>query len=354
MLVGINKINISDRIRKDYGHLEELAEDIKENGLINPPVVTPNYELIAGERRLKACKLLKFQQIEVRVMSVRDYEHQLRMEISENENRKEFTFSERVDWARRLERVEKEKARQRMSLGGQGRENFPTLRARDVVAKDSGFGSGKQYEKAKYVAENATADVIQKLDENEISVHKAYTIIKNKLKEAEEKNKQLEESLQEEKKKTAIVETKIIEKEVDRTDYEKIEELQKELNELQDALNKANQKYDDMKEWASIKEKGDDEYKKLKEEIERLHSEQDDVDRQINSAISLSSLYAEIEHVLQNKLSPVKYSRALLERRDSKVAMENLVSIVEVVKEWTKEMERYLPNNNIIDAEVIG
>ena len=59
MLIDINEIKISDRIRKDYGILQELADDIKENGLINPPVVTcDTYELIAGERRLRAMKLL--------------------------------------------------------------------------------------------------------------------------------------------------------------------------------------------------------------------------------------------------------------------------------------------------------
>lgn len=69
MLIEINKIKVADRIRKDYGDIEELARDIRENGLINPPVVTPEFVLIAGERRLKACQFLGYQQIEVRVMT---------------------------------------------------------------------------------------------------------------------------------------------------------------------------------------------------------------------------------------------------------------------------------------------
>lgn len=190
MLVPIDKIKVTDRIRKDFGNIEELARDIEENGLINPPVVTPDYTLIAGERRLRACKHLGWQQIEVRVMTVRDYEHQLRMEISENENRKEFTFSERVDWARRLERIEKEKARERQSvLNGKTEltENFPEAKGetRDIVAEQSGFGSGKQYEKAKYIADNADPDIIAKLDADEISIHRAYQETKRRLAEAE-------------------------------------------------------------------------------------------------------------------------------------------------------------------------
>lgn len=104
-------------------------------------------------------------------MTVKDEEHQLKIEISENENRKEFTFSERVDWARRLERVEKIKAKERMSLGGQGKEDVPTLQTRDAVASQSGFGSGKNFERAKYISENADEEMIKELDEGRLSIN---------------------------------------------------------------------------------------------------------------------------------------------------------------------------------------
>ena len=99
MLININKVTVGKRIRKDYGDIASLADDIQDRGLINPPVVTPDYELIAGERRLEAMKKLDYKQIEVRVMSVEDQEHQLKIEISENEERKEFTYSEKMDYA---------------------------------------------------------------------------------------------------------------------------------------------------------------------------------------------------------------------------------------------------------------
>lgn len=187
MLVDLDKIIVEGRIRKDFGNIEELAEDIAENGLINPPVVAPDFRLIAGERRLRACRHLGWRQVEVRVMTVRDYEHQLKMEISENENRKEFTFSERVEWARRLEEVERLKARERMEAGVEidPTENFPQGETRDIVASQSGFGSGKQYEKAKYIADHATPETIHKLDEGEISIHRAYEQTKRELADRE-------------------------------------------------------------------------------------------------------------------------------------------------------------------------
>lgn len=194
MLIDINRINVSDRIRKDFGDIEELANDIKTNGLINPPTVTPEFELIAGERRLRACQFLEYPQIEVRVMAVEDEEHQLKLEISENENRKEFSYSERMDWAKRLERIERIKAKERQATltGGvepQLKENFPEAdgQTRDLVGKQSGFGSGKQYEKAKYIHENADEEVINQLNEEKISIHKAWTETKEKLVLAEGK-----------------------------------------------------------------------------------------------------------------------------------------------------------------------
>ena len=56
--------------------LEELAESIKKNGLLQPVLVRsmPNgfFQIIAGERRWQACKLLKLDRVPVRVLDVDD------------------------------------------------------------------------------------------------------------------------------------------------------------------------------------------------------------------------------------------------------------------------------------------
>ncbi|MDW4340978.1 ParB N-terminal domain-containing protein [Staphylococcus saprophyticus] len=182
MLISIEKVTVGKRIRKDYGDITSLADDIEDRGLINPPVVTPDYELIAGERRLRALKKLDYKQIEVRVMSVEDYEHQLKIEISENEERKEFTYSEKMDYAKQLERIEAKKARDRKHANlknskpldkaqGPTREKGET---REIVGKASGFGSGRTYARAKYVYENADDEIIKEVDEGKKSIRKAH------------------------------------------------------------------------------------------------------------------------------------------------------------------------------------
>ena len=222
MLIEIEKIKIKDRIRKDFGNIQELADDIKDNGLINPPVITPDtYELITGERRIRAMKLLGYQQIEVRPMAVKDAEHQLNLEISENEARKDFSKAERIDYARRLERIESLKAKGRMSDGGKGKENFPYLKGqtRDTVASKLGIGSGKQYEKEKFIVDNKdslTPEDFAEWDEGNLSTNKAFQKIKKEKELLEEQLKQLELSNQ------------------NMQNYEKLTEMIPELEDLVD------------------------------------------------------------------------------------------------------------------------
>jgi ParB family chromosome partitioning protein len=65
-----------------------------------------------------------------------------------------------------------------------GKENLPdhdTGQVRDIVAEQAGFGSGKQYDKAKFITENATPEIIQQLDAGLISTHKAFIETKSRL-----------------------------------------------------------------------------------------------------------------------------------------------------------------------------
>ncbi|MDP8201971.1 MAG: ParB/RepB/Spo0J family partition protein [Candidatus Tenebribacter burtonii] len=77
--------------------LQELANSLKENGIIQPIIVTTtdegDYELIAGERRLEASKLAGFSEIPVIIRSVSPKE-QLQFAIIENVQRENLTAIE--------------------------------------------------------------------------------------------------------------------------------------------------------------------------------------------------------------------------------------------------------------------
>jgi ParB family chromosome partitioning protein len=63
--LDIKKIKVRNRFRKRLGDIGSLAESIKEVGLLHPIVVRPDERLIAGERRLEACKRLGWKAVPV-------------------------------------------------------------------------------------------------------------------------------------------------------------------------------------------------------------------------------------------------------------------------------------------------
>lgn len=79
----------------DAGLLEELAQSIKEQGLIQPLIVQKKqnggYELIAGERRLRACKMAMVEKIPVVVKTTTD-RGKLLLAIIENVQRSELNI----------------------------------------------------------------------------------------------------------------------------------------------------------------------------------------------------------------------------------------------------------------------
>ena len=118
----IADIVIGERHRKDMGDLEAFAQSIAEIGLLHPVVVRSDGTLIAGARRIYACRLLGWHDIPVTVV---DLEEVVRGEFAENAIRKDFTPSEAVAIGRALESLERDAARERQEASRANRgENF--------------------------------------------------------------------------------------------------------------------------------------------------------------------------------------------------------------------------------------
>jgi len=96
-LVPVASIIEGDRVRADYGNLQELADSIASEGLIHPPVIDLTYRLIAGGRRFRAMRdILKLTEIEVSFFETVDDATLRRLEAEENVKRKEMTWQEIV------------------------------------------------------------------------------------------------------------------------------------------------------------------------------------------------------------------------------------------------------------------
>lgn len=101
MNIEISKIKIGNR--RALGDVTELAESIKEIGLLNPITVTKDYTLIAGHHRLKAFEALGIDLIPIRIVDCTALQAEL-AEIDENLIRNNGTELEQcMSLARRKE-----------------------------------------------------------------------------------------------------------------------------------------------------------------------------------------------------------------------------------------------------------
>lgn len=102
------------RTRMDEGSLYELAESIKAQGIMQPILVrrvrdlvdeaasdTPHYEIIAGERRVRAAKLAGLDEVPVLVKDVPD-EAAAAMSLIENIQREDLNPLEEAQGLKRL------------------------------------------------------------------------------------------------------------------------------------------------------------------------------------------------------------------------------------------------------------
>jgi ParB family chromosome partitioning protein len=96
------------RSRMDEGALNELAESIKQQGIMQPILVRPlasggagRYEIIAGERRFRAAHIAGLTEVPVLIKNVAD-ENAAAMALIENIQREDLNPLEEANGVRRL------------------------------------------------------------------------------------------------------------------------------------------------------------------------------------------------------------------------------------------------------------
>ena len=97
MKIAIELIKVDEemRIRKELGNLKPLEESITKVGLLNPIVIDEDGQLLAGFRRLAACRNLGMTEVDVNVVNLGgDLIQKLDVELAENFYRKDFTPEE--------------------------------------------------------------------------------------------------------------------------------------------------------------------------------------------------------------------------------------------------------------------
>lgn len=107
MRIPIERIIVDkeERVRVDLGDIAGLRDSISKLGLLNPIVIDENDRLVAGYRRLTACRELGWREVDVRIVAFEgDLLRELDAEVAENVFRKDFTLAE-------VERIEQRRRR---------------------------------------------------------------------------------------------------------------------------------------------------------------------------------------------------------------------------------------------------
>jgi ParB/RepB/Spo0J family partition protein len=109
-IISATKPLAKERIRKEYGDIEDLAASMQRVGQLQPIVVDKNLVLIAGGRRLAAAVHLSWPEIDATVLDEVDEVLRRDMELEENIKRKDLEWPEEVRAVRDLYVLRNEKA----------------------------------------------------------------------------------------------------------------------------------------------------------------------------------------------------------------------------------------------------
>jgi ParB family chromosome partitioning protein len=209
MLVDVNQIIANPgQPRKIFKQkeLEELSQSIKENGIIQPLIVAKadnGFELIAGERRLRASKLAGLEKVPVVLKRATEKERMV-MAILENVQRSDLNCIEEAlayfqlmdDYGLTQEEVAKKLGKERSSIANFLRILKLPRAVVDMLHKDLlTFGHGKVLAsvKEKELAERLANQALTE----ELSVRELEKLIKASSKKKNAKSTEPSESLKE-------------------------------------------------------------------------------------------------------------------------------------------------------------
>lgn len=135
----IDDVVVGERIRKDFGDIDELVKSIREVGLIQPIVLSRGNNLIAGERRLRALRKLGITElVHAKQFVYNDELDELKLEamqFEENIKRKQLDWREEILAKKRLLEI-------MQKIHGLARSGYSS-RSDAMGLSDPGFGVNK-------------------------------------------------------------------------------------------------------------------------------------------------------------------------------------------------------------------
>lgn len=108
-MVELAKVHWDDRFRNDFGDIDGLTESVREKGLLQPITITPDFRLLAGERRVRACRAVGLEKVPALVRKIEGEIDAREIEMMENLYRKNFSWAEECRGIAEIDKLYKEK-----------------------------------------------------------------------------------------------------------------------------------------------------------------------------------------------------------------------------------------------------
>lgn len=180
--------------------IEELAKSIEENGLIQPLVVRrilEGYELIAGERRLRACMLAGLDTVPCVILNV-DTKQSAVLALLENIQRKDLSFFEQAtaiekliqSWGLTQEEVAKKLGKAQSTIANKLRLLSLAKEERELIIKHN---LTERHARAllKVNLPNRRVEILKEIIDRELNVINSEKLIDDKILVEKNKNKRL-------------------------------------------------------------------------------------------------------------------------------------------------------------------
>ena len=199
----------------------------------------------------------------------------------------------------------------------------------------------------------------------DITTHKEYKELEEKMKFEKEKNKIAEEfvkkvknELEQERieakkeKEHKDQENKVLKTELDQQKQSsKVEKMKlvQQVQNLQNERDSARRRLGILESEKELYKHDSDKYKKLKENIERLTEKEGSLTRQFENASNIGDFSYRIEKAFLRELAPVKYARFIEEIEDGNGWVYNALNdVVTKVEDWSKEMRGIMKKRKIL------
>ena len=389
-------INVSTEVLKVHPRNTEFFDDIsgteytqfkksiEEDGILSPILVSPDMTVISGHQRLKACKDLGINLVPIIIKEdLIDENEKLKTLLVANFGRNK---NDPIKQGKVYGEYEKlcgvQKGNNQYSLGNNSssitQEDIAKQLGVDVttirnikrlqqlppelqelisngkITATTGFKILTKLSSQEQEELISSLDITKKLTQKQVQeyvdkitkLNNEVDNLNDKLRDEKDEEKYLKKLENAEQRKEEI------EKELSEKISNKIISEQQKKHE-ESLINYKNQ-IKSLENLLELYKKDSTDYSNLKGQIENLTKEKDDIGRKISAVTSISALVVTTENFLKTELSPIKYSRAILEVQDDEIVVKNLSSIIQCVENWCGEMRKYLPKENnyiIVEGE---